>query len=333
MEVKKCRVCGEVKPLSEFGKSKSCSDGHRCICKKCRLEQTRRHKEEMRKDPSYVEEERRKSREKYKRNKESGRLKPSKTPNGMNVALQLKRRGYDMTNKEAHHWNYNFPKSVFIMSRKAHEEIHRHMYFDYSTNIGYTEDGVELKTAEQSMEFFNDVLRKGMIDERIEFVDFSNMPTLKESEMCRDLESFKRKAYEKFGNRFNYDKCEYKGYETPTLIYCDKHGYFWQSPSDHLRSKHGCDKCANESIGNKERYTTEEFIEKAKQKHGDRYTYDRTVYVGSRERVIVTCREHGDYPVFASFHLAGRGCPTCSKIEAVQKMLETNRKKRELGLI
>jgi hypothetical protein len=82
-----------------------------------------------------------------------------------------------------------------------------------------------------------------------------------------------------------------------------------------------------------EKYTTEEFISKAKQKHGDRYSYDHTVYIGSRERVIVTCREHGDFPVFASFHLAGRGCPTCSKIEAVQKMLETNRKKRELGLI
>ena len=332
MEEKKCRVCGKIKPLSEFGKAKSCSDGHYCTCKLCRYEQAKSHKAEMRKDPSYVEEERRKAREKYRRYKEEGRIKPSKTPNGMNVAIQLKRRGFDMTGKEAHHWNYNCPKSVFIMSRNAHEAIHRHLLVDYDSKMTYTKEGVLLETAEQAKEFFAKVLVSEGINEEIQYVDFSNNLSLIESAECRDIESFKKKAYEKFGNRFNYDKCEYKGYETPMLIYCDKHGYFEQSPNDHLRSRHGCPRCAVDSVISKEKYTTEEFIRKAKLKHGDRYTYDHTVYVGSRERVIVTCREHGDFPVFASFHLAGRGCQTCTKIEATRKMVETQKKNRELKI-
>lgn len=36
--------------------------------------------------------------------------------------------------------------------------------------------------------------------------------------------------------------------------------------------------------------TTDEFIERAKNIHGDRYTYDNTIYVNSHHKVSVTCR-------------------------------------------
>ena len=330
MEEKRCSACGIVKPLSEFDKTKNCLDGHYSFCKECRRERSRKHEEEKRKDPAYVDEQKRKSREKYRRNKELGRVKPSNTPNGMNVARQLKRRGYDMANKEAHHWNYNLPKSVFIMSRRAHEAIHRYMYIDYETNLSYTKDGVLLETQEMAKDFFESVLKKEGIDELIEFIDYSGTPTLIESEQCRDLESFIKKARAKHGDRFKYDRAVYKGYDVPLLIGCEKHGYNWQTPCSHLRGI-GCAKCASEERGKKESYTTEEFISKAKSVHGDRYTYQHAVYTGSKNRITVTCSEHGDFDVIAAFHLMGRGCDKCSKREATRKMLETNRKKKLLN--
>ena len=41
--------------------------------------------------------------------------------------------------------------------------------------------------------------------------------------------------------------------------------------------------------------TTEEFIELARQVHGDKYDYSKTVYVNKRNKVIITCPIHGDF--------------------------------------
>ena len=40
-------------------------------------------------------------------------------------------------------------------------------------------------------------------------------------------------------------------------------------------------------------FTTEEFIEKAKAVHGDRYGYEKVVYINSGTKVIITCPEPG----------------------------------------
>lgn len=59
------------------------------------------------------------------------------------------------------------------------------------------------------------------------------------------------------------------------------------------------------------RLTTEEFIEKAKSVHGDRYTYDKVSYTDARTRITTTCKEHGDWVCQPYVHLLGKGCPTC----------------------
>ncbi len=62
--------------------------------------------------------------------------------------------------------------------------------------------------------------------------------------------------------------------------------------------------------------TTHEFINKAKLKHGDRYLYDKVLYVGSLSKVIVTCCIHDDFLIKPNCHLNGRGCPKCGKIKS-----------------
>lgn len=59
--------------------------------------------------------------------------------------------------------------------------------------------------------------------------------------------------------------------------------------------------------------TTEEFIKKAKIIHKDKYIYDKTLYINSRQKVIITCPIHGDFEQLANAHLQGQGCPKCCK--------------------
>lgn len=57
--------------------------------------------------------------------------------------------------------------------------------------------------------------------------------------------------------------------------------------------------------------TTAEFIIEAKNVHGEKYDYSKTVYEGSLKKVCITCPKHGDFWQIAEGHLRGAGCPQC----------------------
>lgn len=50
--------------------------------------------------------------------------------------------------------------------------------------------------------------------------------------------------------------------------------------------------------------TTEEWINKARIKHGDKYDYSKSVYTGSRDRIIITCPKHGDFTAISGLHIS-----------------------------
>lgn len=56
---------------------------------------------------------------------------------------------------------------------------------------------------------------------------------------------------------------------------------------------------------------TKIFIEKARTKHGDLYTYERVEYVTAKVKVIISCKEHGCFSQTPSDHLNGYGCMEC----------------------
>lgn len=60
------------------------------------------------------------------------------------------------------------------------------------------------------------------------------------------------------------------------------------------------------------KYTTEEFIEKAKAVHGDKYDYNKVNYINNHTQIIITCKIHGDFEQIPSNHLNGANCPWCS---------------------
>lgn len=57
--------------------------------------------------------------------------------------------------------------------------------------------------------------------------------------------------------------------------------------------------------------TTEEFIERAKCVHGDKYDYSTVVYVNSKIKVKIICPIHGEYEQSPQVHLRGCGCTHC----------------------
>ena len=65
--------------------------------------------------------------------------------------------------------------------------------------------------------------------------------------------------------------------------------------------------------------TKEEFVKKAREVHGDKYTYDEFEYVNAIAKSNIICPKHGTFSQSANTHLRGHGCPKCSK-ESVSKV-------------
>ena len=144
-------------------------------------------------------------------------------------------------------------------------------------------------------------------------------------------EDFIKRAKEKFGDRFDYSKVNYVDSRTKVCIVCPEHGEFWINPSTFLNSSvHGCPECSG-----LKKWDTRKFIEKAKEVHGGKYNYAKTVYVNKRTNVEIICPLHGSFwqnPHNHIFQL--QGCPECGKRYAkewrkgnYQEFIEESRKR------
>lgn len=58
--------------------------------------------------------------------------------------------------------------------------------------------------------------------------------------------------------------------------------------------------------------TTEEWIIKAKEIHGDKYDYSKVNYKNNNIKVKIICPEHESFFQNPSSHLQGNGCLKCS---------------------
>lgn len=79
-------------------------------------------------------------------------------------------------------------------------------------------------------------------------------------------------------------------------------------------------KCANISIIENQRDTTESFIDKVKQIHGDKYSYELVEYVDNNTKVKIICPVHGVFEQLPTNHKSGQGCGKCRKNSPVSWM-------------
>ena len=121
-------------------------------------------------------------------------------------------------------------------------------------------------------------------------------------------EEFIKRAIEIHGDKYNYCKVDYINTQTKVIINCRLHGDFKQTPGSHL-SGHCCIKCSKNYS-----YTTEEFIQKLKEIHGNKYNYSNVEYKTAKDKIKIICDIHGDFFQTASCHLYGSGCELCARI-------------------
>lgn len=120
---------------------------------------------------------------------------------------------------------------------------------------------------------------------------------------------------------FDYSLVIYKDRNTPIVLICDKSHRFTLKAGYHLFHGGRCTVCHPISRN------LELFIIKAKEIHGDRYDYSKAIYTGSKNKLIISCKQHGDFLIDPNSHLNRKGCPECntSKGEsAIQLFLNRN---------
>lgn len=130
-------------------------------------------------------------------------------------------------------------------------------------------------------------------------------------------EQFILKASQVHDGRYEYSKVEYKTNQVKVCIICPEHGEFWQAPSNHL-SGHGCPKCAAKASATKRCKKFADFVSKAKEIHGTKYTYPEQTFANVFAKVTIICPIHGAFEQSVSNHMRGAGCPKC-KVDAFAK--------------
>lgn len=124
------------------------------------------------------------------------------------------------------------------------------------------------------------------------------------------------------GDKFSYDRSEYKTALENITVTCKVHGDFEITPDSHKRGN-GCAKCKFVMLGNRNRGTLENFLLRAKKHHGERYDYSKVDYKDSKQKLEIICKEHGSFFQSANSHGMGRGCPDCGDVEIGKKLADT----------
>lgn len=127
----------------------------------------------------------------------------------------------------------------------------------------------------------------------------------------KDTDYFIEKAITTHGDKYDYRSSVYLNNRTKVKIICKIHGEFYQTPDNHV-SGTGCPSCKNEESSLNQSLNTEEFIERARSVHGNLYQYDKAIYKNSYTRLIIKCKEHGEFAQKPKHHLSGSGCPSCA---------------------
>ena len=123
------------------------------------------------------------------------------------------------------------------------------------------------------------------------------------------VKDFIKKAKLVHGDKYDYSLVKYKNSKTKVKIICPIHGEFEQTPNSHINNKQGCKKCIRDSDVNEFKNN---FIEKAREVHGDKYDYSLIEYRDSHIKVKIICPIHGEFWQNTNNHLIGKGCPKCN---------------------
>ena len=122
------------------------------------------------------------------------------------------------------------------------------------------------------------------------------------------FESGKKLSLERFRKDSYVPLTEYKGMHKKIILMCPNGHNYETTPSNFKQNKR-CVECRG-TVNNQGK-----FLKKAKEVHGDKYDYSKTVYIKALAKITIICPEHGEFnTTTASSHLTGVGCNECGKM-------------------
>lgn len=122
-------------------------------------------------------------------------------------------------------------------------------------------------------------------------------------------EEYIQRARSLHGDLYDYSETCYISARKKVTISCSKHGNFQVTANEHIREDRAsnCKKCVFDS----NRLSSEVFITRAHEVHGDLYDYSLVDYHYSDQKVKIMCKKHGIFEQSPGSHLSGRGCNFC----------------------
>ncbi|KUF38986.1 hypothetical protein AS361_03825 [Myroides marinus] len=154
---KECFKCKKVKILDLFYKHPKTKDGHLNKCKECCKSEAIKHSRIKSKDPTWVEKQRERSREKYIRlNYKTKQFDLNRNRNYKDAKYKnLSRKLKPPKGHEIHHWSYlddNF-ENVFILDRQTHRRIHYYLIYDSTKKCFKSKCGQLLDSQQKHIDF------------------------------------------------------------------------------------------------------------------------------------------------------------------------------------
>lgn len=131
----------------------------------------------------------------------------------------------------------------------------------------------------------------------------------------KTTEQFIQEAKAIHGDKYDYKLVNYETTDAKVQIVCKEcNVVFNQTPYVHINARYGCPTCAIKLSRENLAFTTEEFILKAKQIHGDKYDYKDVEYKNCMTEVKIYCLNCNKYffqkPIYHTFNKCD--CPNCS---------------------
>ena len=116
------------------------------------------------------------------------------------------------------------------------------------------------------------------------------------------------------GGKYDYSSMNYVKTTEKISIICPIHGVFMQTPQAHLKGQ-GCPHCGKKKKSISKTYTNNEFIERAKIIHNNKYDYSKVKYINNKKKVCIICPIHGEFFIEPNAHIQGRGCIVCGNLK------------------
>ena len=125
-------------------------------------------------------------------------------------------------------------------------------------------------------------------------------------ESRKSIEEFVSEGNEVHSSKYDYSLVKFTSIHQKVRIVCDVHGVFEQEVVKHL-SGQGCKRCKGREV-----WTTDDFVTKAKEIHGDSFDYSQVEYIRNNQKVLITCNQcKSEFYQVPMSHLVGNGCAKC----------------------